>query len=247
MEALRFAIPPQCPLVCDPRRRSPWTLTDYAANGIDVIQVRQKNGGSYDTIASFTWNSQHRPLASTDAAGKTTECPRPVTDNDLYLQRPGYLVTINPPLSGISDQIKFTYDSKGRVATRTQWGYKLTYSYDDLNRLTRTTFPDATYEEITYDKLDKVSFRDRLGRVTRYAYDANRHLISETDPLNRATLYEWCTCGQMVKLTDPKGNATQWHHDLQGRVTQKQFADGTKILSSYGAARGLLSSVTDPN
>jgi YD repeat-containing protein len=83
--------------------------------------------------------------------------------------------------------------------------------------------------------------------VTRYAYDANRHLISETDPLNRATLYEWCTCGQMVKLTDPKGNATQWHHDLQGRVTQKEFADGTKILSSYGAARGLLSSVTDPN
>jgi len=50
----------------------------------------------------------------------------------------------------------------------------------------------------------------------------------------------------MVKLTDPKGNVTRWHHDLQGRVTQKQFADGTKILSSYGAARGLLSSVTDP-
>ena len=57
--------------------------------------------------------------------------------------------------------------------------------------------------------------------MTQYAYDANRHLIRETDPLNRATLYEWCTCGQMVKLTDPKGNLTQWHHDLQGRVTQK--------------------------
>ncbi len=122
----------------------------------------------------------------------------------------------------------------------------MTYSYDDLNRLTRTTFPDGTYEETTYNRLDKASFRDRLGRVTQYAYDANRHLISETDPLNRATLYEWCTCGQMVKLTDAKGNATQWHHDLQGRVTQKEFVDGTKILSSYGAARGLLSSVTDP-
>ena len=131
-------------------------------------------------------------------------------------------------------------------ARRTQWGYKLTYSYDDLNRLTRTTFPDATYEEITYDKLDKVSFRDRLGRVTQYVWDANRHLTGETDPLNRAILYEWCTCGQLVKLTDSKGNVTQWQHDLQGRVTEKQFADGTKILSSYGAARGLLSSVTDP-
>ena len=51
------------------------TLTDYAANGIDVIQVRQKNGTSYDTIASFSWNSQHRPLTVTDAAGKTTPTP----------------------------------------------------------------------------------------------------------------------------------------------------------------------------
>ena len=82
--------------------------------------------------------------------------------------------------------------------------------------------------------------------MTQYVWDANRQLVSETDPLSRATLYEWCTCGQMVKLTDSKGNVTQWHHDLQGRVTEKEFADGTKILSSYGAARGLLISVTDP-
>ena len=48
------------------------TLTEYAANGIDVTQVRQKNGGAYKTIGSLTWNSQHRPLSSTDVAGKTT-------------------------------------------------------------------------------------------------------------------------------------------------------------------------------
>ena len=53
---------------------------------------------------------------------------------------------IDPPLAGTADQIQFTYDAKGRVSTRTQWGYKLTYSYDDLNRLRRTTFPDATYD-----------------------------------------------------------------------------------------------------
>ncbi len=144
-----------------------------------------------------------------------------------------------------SDQIKFTYDTIGRMITKTQWGYKLTYAYDNLDRLTRTTFPDGTYEEITYNRLDKGTFRDRLGRLTQYAYDANQNLLSETDPLNRSTLYEWCTCGQLVKLTDPKGNMTQWKHDLQSRVTEKQFADNTKILSSYGNARGLLSSVTD--
>ena len=228
------------------------TLFDYAPNGSDLLAVRQKNGSSYDTIASFTWNAQHRPLSSTDAAGKTTTyswnargqlrtITNPLNETTRFIYNAqGYLVTIDPPLAGTSDRIRFTYDEKGRVATKAQWGYKLSYAYDDLNRLTRTTFPDGTYEEITYDKLDRVSFRDRLGRSSQYSWDANRHLTSETDPLNRKILYEWCTCGQLVKLTDPKGNVTQWHHDLQGRVTQKEFADGTKILSSYGPARGLL-------
>ncbi|HEY5705897.1 MAG TPA: hypothetical protein VIS96_10020, partial [Terrimicrobiaceae bacterium] len=168
------------------------TLFNFAPNGIDLLTARQKNGGAYDTIASYTWNSQHRALSSTDAAGKTTTntwktrgqlltTTNPLNETTIYTYNvEGYLLTIDPPLAGTSDQIKFTYDSKGRVSTKTQWGYKLTYSYDDLNRLTRTTFPDATYEEITYDKLDKVSFRERLGRVTQYTWDANRHLTSET-------------------------------------------------------------------
>ncbi|HEY5706535.1 MAG TPA: hypothetical protein VIS96_13265 [Terrimicrobiaceae bacterium] len=234
------------------------TLYEYAANGIDLLAIRQKNGSGQDTLGSSTWNSQHRPLSSTDAAGKTTTntwnargqlltSTNPLNETTTYTYNAqGYLAAIDPPLAGASDHIQLTYDSKGRLATRTQWGYTLTYSYDDLDRLTRTTFPDTTYEETTYNRLDKASFRDRLGRVTQYAYDANQNLISQTDPLNRTTLYEWCICGQLVKLTDPKGNATQWKHDLQGRVTEKQFADNTKVFSSYGTARGLLSSVTDP-
>jgi YD repeat-containing protein len=122
------------------------------------------------TTRSFLYLELATPaaLTSTDAAGKTTTntwnargqlltTTNPLNETTTYTYNAGVsLVTINPPLSGINDQIKFTYDSKGRVATRTQWGYKRTYSYDDLNRLTRTTFPDATYEEITYDKVDKL-------------------------------------------------------------------------------------------
>ena len=179
------------------------TLFDFAAqNGIDLLAVRQKNGGLYDTVASFTWNSQHRPLTFTDAAGKTTTntwnargqlltTANPLNETTTYTYNTqGYLVTIDRPLSGTSDQIQFTYDSKGRVSSRTQWGHTVSFTYDNLNRLTKTTFPDATYEQVTYDKLDKISFRDRLGRVTHYAWDANRHLTSETDPLDRVTRYE---------------------------------------------------------
>ncbi len=86
------------------------TFFDYAPNGVDLLTVRQKNGGAYDTIASFTWNSQHRPLSSTDAAGKTTtntwnaRGQLLTTTNALNqtttfaYNAQGYLVTINPRL-----------------------------------------------------------------------------------------------------------------------------------------------------
>ena len=92
------------------------TLFDYAPNGSDLLAVRQKNGSSYDTIASFTWNAQHRPLSSTDAAGKTTTyswnargqlrtITNPLNETTRFIYNAqGYLVTIDPPLAGTSDQ-----------------------------------------------------------------------------------------------------------------------------------------------
>ena len=100
------------------------TRYDFANNGIDLLTVRQKNGGVYDTIASFTWNSQHRALTSTDAAGKTTTntwnsrgqlltSTNPLGETTTYTYNTkGYLTTVDPPLSGTADQIKFTYTTR---------------------------------------------------------------------------------------------------------------------------------------
>ncbi|PZA14112.1 RHS repeat domain-containing protein, partial [Parazoarcus communis] len=59
----------------DPLNRE--TRIDYAANGIDVVSVRQKSNApgsinGYAMLASYTWNTAHRPLTFTDAAGQTT-------------------------------------------------------------------------------------------------------------------------------------------------------------------------------
>src|SRR5258708_6441929 len=44
----------------------------YAANGIDLLTVNQKNGAGYDLLETRTWNGTHEPLTVTDAAGQTT-------------------------------------------------------------------------------------------------------------------------------------------------------------------------------
>ncbi|HEY5793055.1 MAG TPA: cysteine peptidase family C39 domain-containing protein, partial [Chthoniobacterales bacterium] len=243
-------------------------------NGRDLHHVKQVTAagpGNEDIVAAYNWNSKHRPTTIKGMDGKAytytwnsrsqiASLTDPLNQVTTYTygagangsaSPDGYLVSVDPPFPGTSDQITFTYDASGRVASRSQWGYTLNYQYDALDRLTRTTYPDGTYELLTYGSitqpgaLDVVQERDRNGEITKYAWDANRHLTKVTDPLNRDTQYEWCLCGRMTKLTDPRSRVTQWDHDLQGREISKTYADGTVWTQSYTPARGLLASRTD--
>jgi YD repeat-containing protein len=44
----------------------------YDTNGIDLLEERQTRLGQNELLAKATYNSQHRPLTATDAAGQTT-------------------------------------------------------------------------------------------------------------------------------------------------------------------------------
>jgi YD repeat-containing protein len=67
------------------------------------------------------------------------------------------------------------------------------------------------------------------------------------DPLLRLTLFEHCTCGALIGITDPKGNRTSFVRDLQQRITQKSFADGTGVSFAYENTTSRLKAVTDAN
>jgi len=48
------------------------TVSTYDPNGIDLTEVSQVVGDDQQTLATFTYNSQHLPLSATDASGQTT-------------------------------------------------------------------------------------------------------------------------------------------------------------------------------
>jgi len=55
----------------DPLSRK--TVFTYDTNDIDLMTVQQQTSAAgLSTLASFTYNSQHRPLTYTDAAGQVT-------------------------------------------------------------------------------------------------------------------------------------------------------------------------------
>jgi RHS repeat-associated protein len=230
----------------------------YSTNLVDLLEVRQTTGTNNDLVEKIQYNSTHLPIAIFDAAGQmttntyntrgqllSTTDARGETTNYAY-SSDGYLLAITGPLQSTNDVITFTYDGFGRPRTITGVdGYTRIYGYDNMDRITNITYPDGTFAAYTYNKLDQVMTQDRLGRQTLYSYDALRRMVAMVDPLNRVTRFEYCGCGSLAALIDPMGRQTSWVHDIEGRVTSKQYPDGSQVTYNYENTTSRIKSVVD--
>jgi len=225
----------------------------YAANGIDLTSIRNDllNGGQGEQIAAFTYNAAHRPLTSTDYAGQTYSATYNSFGQLTSIRRPdGVTTSITYDAQGFQTQVArtgtlfketYTYDAANRVRTWTSTdGYTLTLDYDNLDRLTKITYPDGTADSVILDRLDVVESHDRIGRVSRYVYDPADRLIAATDPAGRTTTFSWCGCGALDQLTDPQGSLTSWLRDGLNRVTGEQINGKTTVLYAYDGSGRLI-------
>ncbi|HEX5153581.1 MAG TPA: RHS repeat-associated core domain-containing protein [Parafilimonas sp.] len=237
----------------DPNGRR--TSYKYAANQIDLLEVRQTTGGVNELLAKYTYNTKHLPLTATDASGKITEFTYNAAGQVETITNPkkekttfsydtkGFLNGITGPMGA---SVNFTYDNQGRVKTVTDAeNYTVTTNYDKLDRPTKITYPDGTFEQITYDRLDAVAMRDRMGRLTRALYDSLDRLNAITDPLGRITQFIWCNCGNLAEIVDPLKQITTFTYDLQSRLTSKIFHDGKTITYKYDSTTSRLNQVRD--
>jgi RHS repeat-associated protein len=240
-------------------------------DGIDLLQVKRKNGGSYETLQTYTYNAQHQPLTITDALGAVTSYTYNTAGQVLSVTTPpaqghgqgatttftydpdGYLTQVSGPVPGATTT--FTYDDFGRRRTVTDAaGLTLTYDYDALDRVTKVTYPDTTFEESVYQWLDVRKRRDRLGRWTETFHDAVRRVTATKDAAGRITQYQFggagcssCSAGgqRLTKLVDANGQATSWEYDVQGRVVEETRADGSSETYTYELTSSRLKQKTD--
>ncbi len=231
----------------------------YAANDIDVIKVLENAALHSSLVGYWTYGTvPHKPTAAYDSSLQHTLYTyqsngelATVTDRNgatttYNYNANSYLSSIDGPLSGNQDVTTFSFYGYGLPSSITDSeGYTLNFSYDGLNRLTSTAFPDGTTEDTRYNRLDAVMMSDRIGRWTQRTYDSMQNLVSEVDPLGRQTKYCWCHCGGLASLTDPAGNTTKWHHDLEGRVIQKEYADGSHYDYVYETTNSRIASISD--
>jgi len=262
---------------------------NYAANGIDLLNVKQRTGSGtndFATLTTFdydedndgnddfprlpslidgadgvrldmTFNSKGQILSVTrqepDGQGGFTNAG--TTDYTYDTQGTGetygFLIKVEgPSVGGQRPTNNYTYDAYGRVRTATDTdNFKLTYSYDDLDRITQVDYPDGTYVthlfEPVSEGLDLIAFIDRMGRMSQFRHDDVGRVVQSIDPKGQSTIYQWCGCGSLNTLIDPKGQATTWLRDVQGRLEKKIYPDNSEISYAYEPESGLLSKVTD--
>jgi RHS repeat-associated protein len=215
----------------------------YADNGIDLLEVRQTRAGQSQLLSQTTYNDQHLPLTSRDAAGQVTKYTYNARGHILTrTDAQGNTTTYNydakayrtSVVGPLGDTTTWTYDTMGRIRTKTdESGYTLTFDYDPFDRLTKITYPDGTFDQFTYTLLDRTLVQDRAGRIMSFEFNQVQQMTKRTDALNRVTFFEWCKCGALRRLTDPMGRTTTWRHDVQGRVKSKEYADGSKVSYVY--------------
>jgi YD repeat-containing protein len=262
----QYAYNSQGRITCDKDPVGRVTWFDYAANGIDLMAVKQGTGGNdctsethgtFDTTAQYTYNSQHQPLTYTDASGETTTYAYNASGQRIGLTNPlsetttydydgsGYLTSVTCPEGGTQES--FTYDAMGRVATTTDaGGVTLGYTWDNLNRPTMIAYPDGTTRQLGYDKLDLASVTDRLGHTTYYTHDAGRNRVAVESAGGAITFLGYDGAGNLTSLTDPDGNTTYWDYNANNQPVAKTYADGSVETYTYTSGAGWLDQVTDP-
>jgi YD repeat-containing protein len=226
----------------------------YSTNGVDLLEIDQRNGAGWDVLATLSYNAQHLPT-TTVIAGVTNRYG--YASNGLLLKATnglGQVTTFNYNPSGYltnitghlpTDTLGITCDAAGRMFTLTDSdGYTVTNTYDDLDRLTNIAFPDGTSRQYVYNRLDVGKARGRDNRWTYFTHEAPGRLTDVQDPLGRLTHFARCSCGDLEGIMDPKGNYTSWLKDDAGRTQTKLFSDRSATQFTYATNLSQLKNVT---
>lgn len=96
-------------------------------------------------------------------------------------------------------------------------GNVTSFAYDDLNRLTRKTWPGGTFEAFTYDSADnQVTHRHTDGQVSTAAYDTMDRLRTVTYFDNQTEVYTYTMGGLRTAVTDLRGTTSYTYTALGG-------------------------------
>ncbi|MGE5604463.1 MAG: RHS repeat-associated core domain-containing protein [Bacteroidota bacterium] len=185
---------------------------------------------------------------SYDALDNLTSAVNNIADERFYYDELSRLVKAETRgLTGNEvKKVEFGYDKVGNPTAITTWveenkARKISYLYDDLNRLSKVTLPDGGKVEFSYDTLNRVVERiNANGTSTAYTYTPCSEVESIINYMDRrhgpdqvisSYGYIYNAKGQRIYQVEGDGNLTAYVYDPVGRIKEVYypFADKKKV------------------
>jgi RHS repeat-associated protein len=237
----------------DPRNVAPAneyvTTYTYAENGLDLLKVTDFFHDDDHPALAIEYDERRNVKSVRDGLGRgsTTiynEFGQPDTVTDATGQTRKHHYNTRHELTSITQNgnvlSSIIPDPVGRPETVTdQNGYSLHFTYDDLNRNLRVTYPDGTYTENYWACCVLDAKRDRSGNLTIFGYNPSKRLAYTVDPAQRVTQYYHDPAGNLTDLVDANGNRTHWEYDTENRIAKKSYADDSSYTYQYDGAGNL--------
>jgi YD repeat-containing protein len=137
---------------------------------------------------------------------------------------------------------QFSYDSRGRLSTRTQGTRSSIMTYDAQGRLATITDPAQRQVQFQYDTAGRVT-RQTLPdlREITYTYDPNGNVTSISPPGRPPHVFEYTTVNQEKKYTAPSVNGggtqqTLYAYNADRQLTLITRPDGQGVQLAYDSA-----------
>lgn len=236
------------------------TYTTYNAKG-QLIEKREGVGTGSERKTTYAWNANNRVIRQTvvghlettwayDSNDRLSSVAlKNLSSNGIFNQTrtTGYTytnhssgllssLTINGPLSGAGDSIKYSYATNGSL-TRVENGLGHTTVYGSHNGLgmpAKITGPNGDVLEMTYDARGRVtrerSYPSGSAANTTYTYDAAGLLSRVTFPDGYNREFEYANNRRLMAVREPEGGndfaVTRYTYDAMGNATRTEvFAE----------------------
>jgi RHS repeat-associated protein len=118
-----------------------------------------------------------------------------------------------------------------------------TSEFDNLNRLTKTTYADGTFTRTEYNTIgQQAATVDQAGNRTEFEYDSLGRQIKTTYADGKFEESTFDAEGRRLTSKDRSGKVTNYGYDVLGRLKKTTYSDGTFTTTNYDEIGQVLNS-----
>jgi RHS repeat-associated protein len=202
------------------------TTFSYNPNNSQLLSINYADG----RVESFTYDVLGNRLSQTFSDGTSTysydnrhRLVKEVKHNNAVLEY-GYdsagnrtLFKFTPP-NGTVAQVQYQYDALSRLQKVIANNSETTYSYDPVGNRQQVSYPNSTYTQYVYD---------RLNRLTSLkARKLDNSLLASYQ-------YTLAPTGHRTQVVEQSGRVVDYTYDDLYRLTEEKITDGGETRFSY--------------